>query len=90
MLYFIGFLKSVLVACCGGGGPYNFNVSAQCGTSQATSCEDPKQYVNWDGYHFSEAAYKWITKSLLEGLFSYPPMKNLCLFDVVEAQVSQI
>ncbi|XP_059298827.1 GDSL esterase/lipase At1g28610-like [Lycium ferocissimum] len=84
-----GFSKGALVACCGGGGPYNFNASAQCGNFPATGCEDPNQYVNWDGAHLTEAAYRWITKSLLEGPFTYPPIKNLCHFDISEAQVLQ-
>ncbi|XP_059301409.1 GDSL esterase/lipase At1g28610-like isoform X2 [Lycium ferocissimum] len=85
-----GFLEGALVACCGGGGPYNFNIFALCGIFPATSCEDPNQYVNWDGYHLTEAAYRWMTKSLLEGPFTYPPIKNLCPFGINEAQVSQI
>ncbi|KAJ8556174.1 hypothetical protein K7X08_022932 [Anisodus acutangulus] len=85
-----GFSKGALVSCCGGGGPYNFNVSAQCGNFPATSCEDPNQYVNWDGFHLTEAAYRYMTKSLLEGPFTYPPIKNLCPDDINEAQVFPI
>ncbi|MCE3215835.1 hypothetical protein HAX54_003684 [Datura stramonium] len=80
-------LKGALVARCGSGGPYNFNASAQCGNYPATSCEDPNQCVNWDGHHLTEAAYRWITKSLLEGPFTYPPIKNLSTFDITEVQV---
>ncbi|XP_009607101.1 GDSL esterase/lipase At1g28580-like [Nicotiana tomentosiformis] len=84
-----GFLKGGLVTCCGAGGPYNFNPFAQCGNYPATSCEDPNQYINWDGYHLTEAAYKWMTKSLLEGPFTNPPINSFCPFDISEAQVSK-
>ncbi|WRX28268.1 hypothetical protein QQP08_020755 [Theobroma cacao] len=41
-----GFRKETLTkACCGGGGPYNFNLSAICGYPLVTSCcDDPSSY----------------------------------------------
>ncbi|KAK9150457.1 hypothetical protein Syun_008766 [Stephania yunnanensis] len=62
----LGFSKGGLRACCGGGGPYNFNTSARCGNPGFTVCEDPSSYVNWDGIHLTEAAYKWIANFLLQ------------------------
>ncbi|PIA27316.1 hypothetical protein AQUCO_08100040v1 [Aquilegia coerulea] len=62
-----GFKQDVLGACCGGGGPYNYNLTAKCGYEGSTSCEDPSLYVTWDGVHLTEAAYKWIATGLLKG-----------------------
>lgn len=67
-----GFSKGALTACCGGGGPYNFNGSAPCGTTQAKSCNEPSSYFNWDGIHLTEAAYKWIASALMEGPHAIP------------------
>jgi hypothetical protein len=44
--------SSALVACCGGGGKYNYNVTAACGLPGAA---DPSKAVNWDGIHLTEA-----------------------------------
>lgn len=73
-----GFKAGALRACCGAGGPYNYNASAQCGYPPATSCDDPSLYVGWDGLHLTEAAYKWIARGLLQGRFSSPPMNRVC------------
>ncbi|GFP85050.1 GDSL esterase/lipase at3g48460 [Phtheirospermum japonicum] len=65
-------------ACCGyGGGPYNFDVFNPCGSASSTSCADPGEYVNWDGAHFTEAAYKVITDSFLKGKFCSPSFDYL-------------
>ncbi|KAL0398492.1 UNVERIFIED_CONTAM: GDSL esterase/lipase [Sesamum radiatum] len=69
-----GFKDGSLVACCGGGGPYNFNNSARCGHTGSKACLDPKAYVNWDGIHLTEAAYRYISMGLLNGSFMYPPL----------------
>ncbi|KAK9152969.1 hypothetical protein Sjap_000449 [Stephania japonica] len=61
-----GFSKGGLRACCGGGGPYNYNTSAACGIQGFTVCEDPSSYISWDGMHLTEAAYKWIANFLLQ------------------------
>jgi phospholipase/lecithinase/hemolysin len=47
-------------ACCGsGGGDYNFDLFATCGSPAVnTSCAQPARYVNWDGVHMTEAMYK--------------------------------
>jgi len=64
-----------LRACCGGGGPYNFNDSASCGNKGSKVCSDPSTYTNWDGIHLTEAAYRHIAKGLVNGPFSVPPLK---------------
>ncbi|XP_057440733.1 GDSL esterase/lipase At4g01130-like [Lotus japonicus] len=68
-------------ACCGhGGGDYNFDPKILCGHSAATACEDPQNYVSWDGFHLTEAANKHVTLAILNGsLFDPPfPLHQLC------------
>ncbi|KAL6838822.1 hypothetical protein ACP4OV_031536 [Aristida adscensionis] len=67
-----GFTKDVLRCCCGGGGKYNFNISAGCGMPGATVCKDPSAYLFWDG-HLTEAAYRYIAKGWLNSI-------NTCKF----------
>ncbi|KAM6570195.1 hypothetical protein CsatB_018180 [Cannabis sativa] len=46
-------------ACCGAGDePYNVDVFSFCGTPSTKACQNPSQYVNWDGVHLTEAMYK--------------------------------
>ncbi|KAF7847014.1 hypothetical protein BT93_L3443 [Corymbia citriodora subsp. variegata] len=66
-----GFSKSTHVACCGAGGPFNFNVRMMCG-STSNVCKDPSASILWDGVHFTEAAYGHMAKGLLEGPFTSP------------------
>lgn len=69
-----GFSDGGLVACCGGGGPYNFNNSVRCGQIGSKACLDPKSFSNWDGLHLTEAAYRYITMGLVNGPFTSPPL----------------
>ncbi|KAK7246382.1 hypothetical protein RIF29_41250 [Crotalaria pallida] len=69
-----GFIRT-LSACCGGGGPYNFNNSARCGHIGSKACSIPSTHANWDGIHLTEAAYRIIAKGLVHGPFSNPPFK---------------
>ncbi|XP_019423902.1 PREDICTED: GDSL esterase/lipase At4g01130-like isoform X1 [Lupinus angustifolius] len=75
-------LKYGTKACCGyGGGDYNFNPKLYCGNTKvingstvtATACDDPYNYVSWDGIHATEAANKLITYAILNGSYSDPP-----------------
>ncbi|KAK1276817.1 GDSL esterase/lipase [Acorus gramineus] len=68
-----GFINS-LDACCGGPGPYNYNLAIQCGFPGSTVCENPSQYVDWDGFHLTEAAYRKMAVDLLHGPYSTPPI----------------
>ncbi|TXG47540.1 hypothetical protein EZV62_026834 [Acer yangbiense] len=68
-----GFSSGTLTACCGGGGPYNFNNSARCGHIGSKACEDPNTYANWDGIHLTEAAYRYIAHSLINASFNVTP-----------------
>ncbi|KAL8468211.1 hypothetical protein ACS0TY_031447 [Phlomoides rotata] len=69
-----GFSDGALVACCGGGGPYNLNITARCGHIGSKACLDPKRVANWDGIHLTEAAYRYIALGLLNGPFITPPL----------------
>ncbi|XP_051182215.1 GDSL esterase/lipase At5g45910 [Lolium perenne] len=62
-----GLTTDVLKCCCGGGGEYNFNLSAGCGMPGATVCQDPSEYLFWDG-HFTEATYRYIARRWLRKL----------------------
>ncbi|KAL4627084.1 hypothetical protein ACB092_05G141900 [Castanea dentata] len=74
-----GFTRGALTACCGGGGPYNFNTSAICSNPSVSACDDPSKYVSWDGVHLTEAAYRWITNGLLEGPYTIPQISISCV-----------
>ncbi|KAF9598467.1 hypothetical protein IFM89_027901 [Coptis chinensis] len=67
-----------LKACCGGGGPYNYNLTAKCGYDGSSACDNPSTYVNWDGVHLTETAYKWIATGILDGSFTNPRTNISC------------
>ncbi|XP_076934476.1 GDSL esterase/lipase At5g45910-like [Bidens hawaiensis] len=70
----LGLKNGALRACCGGGGPYNFNYKARCGHLGSKVCEDPSTYANWDGVHLTETAYRHIATGLLDGTFTSQPI----------------
>uniref|UniRef100_A0A0D9ZVN5 Esterase n=1 Tax=Oryza glumipatula TaxID=40148 RepID=A0A0D9ZVN5_9ORYZ len=72
-----GFTQQPLKACCGGGGPYNYNPGAACGSPGASTCGDPSAYVNWDGIHLTEAAYKYVAGGWLNGVYAYPSILSI-------------
>ncbi|XP_059433932.1 esterase-like isoform X2 [Corylus avellana] len=71
-----------LVACCGYGGKYNYSNSVRCGGTITVngsqifvgSCEHPSVRVNWDGFHYTEAANKFVFNQISTGAFSDPPI----------------
>ncbi|CAN4091965.1 unnamed protein product [Withania somnifera] len=69
---------SAIVACCGGGGPYNYDINTKCGSPSSNVCVNPSSYVSWDGVHLTEAAYKLIAKGLLQGPYTIPQMNGIC------------
>ncbi|XWS27854.1 hypothetical protein CRYUN_Cryun25bG0015300 [Craigia yunnanensis] len=80
--------KETLIACCGWGGPYNYSSSMACGDPPVrTSCDDPSSYVSWDGLHYTEATYRWISKAILEELYNIPYINTLCLPLTVNKQI---
>ncbi|XP_006651411.2 GDSL esterase/lipase At1g28600-like [Oryza brachyantha] len=71
-----GFKKeTVLVACCGDGGPYNSNSLFGCGGPSSNLCSDPSKHVSWDGLHLTEAAYKFVAHHMLHGPFADQPSR---------------
>ncbi|PWA89721.1 GDSL-like Lipase/Acylhydrolase superfamily protein [Artemisia annua] len=80
-------LKHGTVACCGnGGGKYNFNPKVFCGNTKfidgqnltASACDDPENYVSWDGIHITEAASNIVVDSILSSGFTDPPFEISC------------
>ncbi|KAI5657302.1 hypothetical protein M9H77_26095 [Catharanthus roseus] len=67
-----GFYDGTQMACCGGGGPYNFNNSARCGHIGSKACLNPTTHANWDGIHLTEAAYRYVASGLINGPFTAP------------------
>ncbi|CAD5171200.1 unnamed protein product [Musa acuminata subsp. malaccensis] len=72
-----------LVACCGHGGKYNYDIHWGCGATAVVnhtkvliskSCEDPSKRICWDGYHYTEAANRWVYDQIVKGAFSDPPI----------------
>ncbi|KAJ1292743.1 hypothetical protein BS78_01G013600 [Paspalum vaginatum] len=63
-----GFTEPFRTCCGSGGGDYNFDLFATCGSPGVnTACARPAQYVNWDGVHMTEAMYK-----VVAGMFFQP------------------
>lgn len=63
-------------ACCGVGEPYNVDVNVPCGYPAVKICLHPSNQINWDGTHYTEAAYREMAKGLVEGPFTNPPLKS--------------
>ncbi|KAJ3671819.1 hypothetical protein LUZ60_007898 [Juncus effusus] len=69
----LGFKEdSLLTACCGAGGTYNYKSSLMCGSAGTSSCSNPDQYISWDGIHLTQAAYLVLAQSLVSQGFAYP------------------
>ncbi|PKI55226.1 hypothetical protein CRG98_024517 [Punica granatum] len=56
------FCSETLTACCGGGGPFNVNVSSWCGSPGSTVYPRPATFISWDGIHLTDAANGIIAK----------------------------
>ncbi|RCV14237.1 hypothetical protein SETIT_2G409600v2 [Setaria italica] len=69
-----GFGGEPLVSCCGGGGPYNTNLTVHCGMRTATTYAA----VSWDGFRFTDHAYKVIADGVLRGPHAAPPILAKC------------
>lgn len=71
-----GFM-SPLEFCCGSYYGYHINCGKKAivnGTVYGNPCKNPSQHVSWDGIHYSEAANQWVSKRILYGSFSDPPI----------------
>ncbi|XP_027367914.1 GDSL esterase/lipase At1g28590-like [Abrus precatorius] len=71
-----------LKSCCEMGGTYDFNASASCGSPSVVACDDPSQYIGWDGVHLTEAAYRFIAEGLINGPYSLPQFSTLCFTNI--------
>ncbi|OIT35528.1 PREDICTED: acetylajmalan esterase-like [Nicotiana attenuata] len=66
-----GFNQSTLLsACCGTGGQYNFNFRAVCGSAGVGVCSDPARYVHWDGIHLTDETHRRMTNIVVSDMFS--------------------
>ncbi|KAG6508090.1 GDSL esterase/lipase At3g26430-like [Zingiber officinale] len=72
-----------LVACCGHGGKYNYNINIGCGSTVTKNgkevmvgkaCQNPSKRIIWDGVHYTDTANKWIFQQIMDGKFSDPPI----------------
>lgn len=71
-------IEERFLACCGGGGPYNYNSSRPCGSEGQTVCDDTSTYLHWDGLHMTEATYRIVSVGLLQGPFAVPAIATTC------------
>nr|ABK26578.1 unknown [Picea sitchensis] len=56
-----------LKTCCGEVGEYNFEWTSQCGSLNATVCEDPTRHIFWDGLHFVDSFNNILGNKFLQG-----------------------
>ncbi|KAJ4965309.1 hypothetical protein NE237_017158 [Protea cynaroides] len=66
----LGFeVGSILKACCGVGGDYNFDLAKMCGIEGVPACSDPKKRMIWDGFHLTmkgnELMADWILNNTI-------------------------
>ncbi|KAF6150243.1 hypothetical protein GIB67_000117 [Kingdonia uniflora] len=73
-----GFKESEkLKACCGNGGPFNYNPLVTCGTdSEAKSCKNPREYMSWDGRHFTESFSEQFVEAVMKKI-CLPPTRGI-------------
>ncbi|KAJ3694240.1 hypothetical protein LUZ60_009720 [Juncus effusus] len=70
-----GFVETPLEVCCGeGANQYNYNKSQSCGMPNVSYCKNTSAFVNWDGIHLTESAYRYIATGWLEGPYADPPI----------------
>ncbi|XP_060217673.1 acetylajmalan esterase-like [Lycium barbarum] len=62
--------NTLLSACCGTRGRYNFNFGTVCGAAGIKACSNPAQYVHWDGIHLTDEAHHRITDILVKDMLS--------------------
>lgn len=62
--------NTLLSACCGTGGRYNFNFRTVCGAAGINVCSNPARYVHWDGIHLTDEAHRRMTDILVNDMLS--------------------
>ncbi|XP_075518272.1 LOW QUALITY PROTEIN: acetylajmalan esterase-like [Primulina tabacum] len=68
--------NNVQKACCGIGGTYNFNMGSMCGNRGVPVCATPQRYLNWDGIHLTQEAYKDLAQSLIQQIYPHIKCSN--------------
>ncbi|KAJ4752375.1 GDSL esterase/lipase [Rhynchospora pubera] len=68
-----------LLACCGKGEPYNFNLSTGCGQIGVPACQNPSTFINWDGLHLTDTSYKIIADGWWKGPYADPPISGFLI-----------
>ncbi|CAA0833342.1 GDSL esterase/lipase [Striga hermonthica] len=58
-------VNRALKSCCGIGGKYNFDRKRFCGDKGVPVCSNPKDYVFWDGMHYTQEGQMRVEKSLI-------------------------
>nr|KAJ0209608.1 hypothetical protein LSAT_V11C400176680 [Lactuca sativa] len=74
-----GFTNEVSKACYDFTWVLRYNDSVSWWDLSPTLCDNPDTYISWDGTHLTEAAYKIISKSLLQGPYTVPQFYSSCL-----------
>ncbi|KAJ4951711.1 hypothetical protein NE237_028543 [Protea cynaroides] len=65
-------------ACCGAGtGPFNYNPNSICGSPGTSKCQNPGQFMSWDGVHPTEALYGKLADLLFNQGFMQPSFNQL-------------
>ncbi|XP_059626933.1 GDSL esterase/lipase At5g03980 [Cornus florida] len=68
---YLGFdRRSLLRACCGVGGLYNYDGSRMCGTPGVPVCPNPAEHIHWDGVHLTQEAYRHMSQILISDILS--------------------
>ncbi|XP_076892508.1 GDSL esterase/lipase At3g48460-like [Bidens hawaiensis] len=73
-------IQEVRKTCCGSSmkpEDMNFNMQSFCGSSGATVCSDPSQYVSWDGIHPTETMNYHMTEQYIDHGCCQPPFDEL-------------
>jgi hypothetical protein len=82
-------VKYPFETCCGAGGSNNFISTIPCGSNgvvngkmvEAKRCDQPSEYISWDGLHPVESFAKHIADGVLTGTHLIPSIsikKALC------------
>ncbi|KAL3635076.1 hypothetical protein CASFOL_022130 [Castilleja foliolosa] len=56
--------NSALKSCCGIGGQYNYDPKRFCGDEGVPVCDNPNEYIFWDGLHFTQQTH-WEIEDML-------------------------
>lgn len=68
---FVGFDPTTLLkACCGVGGSYNYDSNRACGSTGVPVCPNPARYISWDGLHLTQEAYRRIYEIIIADILA--------------------